>query len=469
MKKFIFSIFLVTFMFFSLGGTSSLAEEGFNVNVVSESNNIHVQWNEFGTKYELYMLNGETEELIYKGGKTQFNITNLEEGKFHKLKLVALENNKILDYVIINTTTEALEEELLREKSASLAFSEELEEEPEIYNPMSKAEINTYLSKSSITLEWINVPNDFAHFELFKDGEKLTDVQENLFKDTDIVEDEVYYYTVVGYKKLPEERIAEVKAELKESGIDYTFADQKDLFYEKKSLSAVVRASEKNVLPDTSQEHKDSILADENLSHQSRVGTMSSFTPPPGYGYALRYTTFIPLEYAPNPWCDVICTKYSYFSGDNRGFDFWSNDFRTRSDVYLTWDGSNKYAKLNPQIGQTKGYDENYNFIDSDYAPTSDIKIQNIEYGSDYIYHRMGLSSGIPLTTAPAIDAFYYAKVFEDGRGEYYGVHDKAPSHEFYIVTYPGGFYAPIHQATHKGFNNLFPHTAKEEFEVNFY
>ena len=204
------------------------------------------------------------------------------------------------------------------------------------------------------------------------------------------------------------------------------------------------------------------------MKQEDNVSTLNSFTPPPGYGYVLRYTTFIPMEYAPNPWCEISCT-YKYFGGDDRSFDFWSNKFRTRSDVYVIWNGSSKYAKLHPQIGLTTGYDENYNLIGSGRAPTSDIHIQNVEYGSDYIYHRMGLASGNPLTTAPDIDAFYYAKVFQDGRGEFYGVHDKAPSHEFYIATYPGDFYAPIHQHTHSGFEYLWPWTSKEEFEVNFY
>ncbi len=81
----------------------------------------------------------------------------------------------------------------------------------------------------------------------------------------------------------------------------------------------------------------------------------------------------------------------------------------------------------------------------------------------------MGLASSNPLTTAPDIDVFYYAKVFKDGRGEFYGVHDKAPSHEFYISVYPGDFYAPIHQHTHSGFDYLWPWTSKEVFEINFY
>lgn len=39
--------------------------------------------------------------------------------------------------------------------------------------------------------------------------------------------------------------------------------------------------------------------------------------------------------------------------------------------------------------------------------------------GADWIYHRASVASSNPLTTAPDIDAFYYAKVWEDGTGEH--------------------------------------------------
>jgi len=54
------------------------------------------------------------------------------------------------------------------------------------------------------------------------------------------------------------------------------------------------------------------------------------------------------------------------------------------------------------------------------------------------------------------------------GNGEFYGVHDKAPFHEFYIAVFPGDFYGPIHRHGHEGFNYLWPGTPKEEFQVNF-
>ncbi|MCR6105382.1 hypothetical protein HXA34_03695 [Salipaludibacillus agaradhaerens] len=80
--------------------------------------------------------------------------------------------------------------------------------------------------------------------------------------------------------------------------------------------------------------------------------TTNNFNLPDGYGHLLRYTTFIPMEYAPNPWCDLICTTYEYFGGDNRGFDAWPHSFRTRSDAYVIWDwdGSENGVVHNPLL-----------------------------------------------------------------------------------------------------------------------
>ena len=138
---------------------------------------------------------------------------------------------------------------------------------------------------------------------------------------------------IVGYKKLPKEKIFEIKKELKENKVNYELKDYKDLFYERKSLSAVVRASEENVLPKVTkqmktEEEKAKTNTSTTLKQEDNVSTLNSFTPPPGYGYVLRYTTFIPMKYAPNPWCEIVCT-YKYFGGDDRSFDFWSNKFRT--------------------------------------------------------------------------------------------------------------------------------------------
>lgn len=78
----------------------------------------------------------------------------------------------------------------------------------------------------------------------------------------------------------------------------------------------------------------------------------------------------------------------------------------------------------------------------------------------------MRLASSNPLTVAPNIDAFYYSTVYENGTGEFYGVHDLAPSHEFYIANYTGDFVVPIHTRSHQGFEHLFPGFPTAEFNV---
>ncbi|MCS1351512.1 DUF3238 domain-containing protein [Mechercharimyces sp. CAU 1602] len=190
----------------------------------------------------------------------------------------------------------------------------------------------------------------------------------------------------------------------------------------------------------------------------------------------MRYTTFIPLETAPNPWCDWLgVCEFDSFHGDNREFDMWSDDFRTRSDVYVTWDyrsGEPNGLHHDPQTGVTIGYLDGEE-VATDKAPTSDMKIENEEFHTDWISYSMDLASNIPILKAfdkpiaPAIDAEYDAKVYKNGDFEFSGTHDQAPSHEMYMMQYSSDWGFPIHQHEHQDFKYLFPPFPNCEWKIS--
>ncbi|OYD07263.1 hypothetical protein [Paludifilum halophilum] len=66
----------------------------------------------------------------------------------------------------------------------------------------------------------------------------------NTYTDENVPKSEVYKYTVIGHKKLPDKKVKENKTLLKEEGIKVTASNQKDLLYEKKELGMIIRKSE---------------------------------------------------------------------------------------------------------------------------------------------------------------------------------------------------------------------------------
>ncbi|MFC4077550.1 DUF3238 domain-containing protein [Salinithrix halophila] len=350
----------------------------------------------------------------------------------------------LLDEAIVHTSTKKSEKDLTsyRPIQTTPPYKTRDKEEWEISYPMTDASITSTVKKSKVTLKWEGIPDDNQKYKLYRNGKLMKVVSGHQYTDTKVKENKTYIYTIVGYKKLPQERIDKIKEELEKKKIDYDKGDEKNLFYERKELRhrVVIRTSK-----------------------------TKGFTPPPGYGWILRYKTFIPMKYADNPQCPPKCT-YDKFNGNNRGFDPWatgSHAIKTHTDVYTTFKGSKKYAKMYRNIGVTIGYKKG-KVVKKAWAPKSDLKLTKVEKGNGWIAQGVQHQSAHPLIfKAPTIDVFYYAKVYKN-KLITYGVHDFAPSHEFYLMNYPGDFVVPIHRTKHRGFLYLWFFTPKAEFYASF-
>jgi hypothetical protein len=450
-------------------------EGALSLNVKSSANSINFSWGNIGDNYKLVEYNGTDQgKLIWSGKQHSVSINHLESNHAYEYKFIIYDKNNKIDEAIVHTSTLKSEKQVQED----LGYNNKLmnrsnkNRDNKLFYPMVNSQINSIVENNKITLSWLNVPDDDGIYDVYKNGKLVKNVKGLRFVDSDVLKGKIYQYKIVGSKKLPTTEILYKKNALKKAEIKITKENEKYLFYETKEIGTIVNTST-NTIP--------SIEKDKNTKiFRSRK---EDFQPPNGLGYLLRYTTFIPMDKAPNPVCNnplapadptgVAC-KYDSFHGDgaNRGFDPWSESFRTRSDAYVTWDyntGKPNKVAHNPQTGVTIGYKDGKE-IARDEAPYTDMKIASEETGSDWIYHRMFLASNIPLIPiAPDIDAFYYAKVYKDGKSEFYGVHDRAPSHEFYMMFYPGDgdMVVPIIQHPHVDFNELWPVGTKTEWKLN--
>lgn len=103
------------------------------------------------------------------------------------------------------------------------------------------------------------------------------------------------------------------------------------------------------------------------------------------------------------------------------------------NEIRLVW------HDLPDEDGEYEVYRDNKLYVDSAQANYRDIKMENEDRGSDWIYHEMTMASKHPLLDpfAPAIDASYKAKIYKTlHNSEFSGKHDRAPSHEMYLMEY---------------------------------
>lgn len=458
-------------------GTAS-ADSFLDVEIKSDSSSISFNWNDISDNYRFYLLDNEgNERYLWSGETTSYTHGGLKVNTPYKYKLyIYNDNGEQVESVIITSRTLKTEKNIantqipnikkMGKESELLTNENILEKESEVFFPMSDSSVNAVYNDTYLTLSWDRIPTENNEYKVYKDGAFLTTVKGFEYVDYDIKQNEVYKYSIVGNKKLPYEEIERRTKEITDTlGRSLSEEEEKSIFTEMKTASLIIRISKESVFK---EELKTMTSLNKNISS-------ANFTPPGGRNIMLRYTTFIPEDYPANPWPDLL-SKYKYFGGDDRSFDADSSKFRTRLDTYSTWSQNftPQGVTANPQTGVTKGYDQNKKLIGTGQADAiADHKIWMEEIGDyqedgeNWIYHRGSVSSKIPLLTqvaTPAIDAFYYAKIWYDGRGEFYGVHDQAPSHEVYLKY--GGTWITVHQSEHVDFDYLFPIATKNEWQV---
>ncbi|EOP36205.1 DUF3238 domain-containing protein [Bacillus cereus] len=417
-----------------------------NVNVVSFSNSIDLSWNkrENVAKYKLYKLSNEEQwEEVWNGVGTKYTLANLEPSNAYTLKLVSydsndgtLSENKINAFTLRGENQKAeYKKALLSPSNSNLARS--ATNINKVAYPMTDAYINTVESADMVKVMWGNVPTDDNSYEVYRDGKYVTFTNKTEFVDRKSssvqkanisyasTADDPYrkYYDIKSTKQVPSSNVEEKVNVLKESGLNPTTEQIAELGCEEKNLGTYV--------DDWSSKEK-----------AAQAISKSQASAPSQQGFIYRYQTFIPTsrEWSPIKWFASL----ESFEGDGRGFDYFSDRYRTRLDVRVTWSMGwvdNSPAKFNvtKSTGLTTGYLKDGTPVNGKANAENDLNVK-IESATPYqAKFSMKTASANPLVSgAPDIDAYAYVIVNRNGSGATAGFHDRAPNHEFYRGLYSG-------------------------------
>lgn len=418
---------LVVFSFFSVTNLS-LADEKLKPEVKASTNSVEIYFNLIGDQFEV--LKGD--KLIKKGkvnkpiinslttvNRDKIVLNNLDSNTPQRFKVKAIKDNKEIEGVIIETST----------------LRSEKDKEPIKNSPLKDSHLTTIIKKNEVNLTWAGVPDDDNVYEIYRNGKLVNTVKGNTYVDNTVFPNKKYLYEIVGKTRISNDEIKQKEKKLRENKISYNKKDEEDLFY-------VSNRVYKNV--DTSGEYS------------------TAAAPPSGYGHLLRYQIFIPDPKAAN--LSASAYKWPFFKGDNRyKYDWYSNKYRTRVDVYALFNYNPAKVVIRKSVNPTVAYDWHMREAKRQPADLSNVKLTASGGGSDSggRYANIGVSHAVcdplvePKSGCPAVDYWYKAKVYENGNVSAIGSHDQAPSHELWMINYPGDFDVPLHTFWNKGLIRL--------------
>jgi Protein of unknown function (DUF3238) len=413
------------------------ASGNLEVTASSEYNKISLDWNDIGHSYALYKDNIK----IWEGNESNYILSNLESKTKYNYTLVALDQDENpLNKSSIRTTTTKNDLNIKVKSSATIDDS----------NPMSNIYVSSFVNEDSVNIEWEGtIPDENGVFEVYRDGELIGTTITNSFSDNTIENDKKYRYEIVGNKRLSDTEIERLKENLKKQNIKQPL-EEKD-FYNTNKLIRVVKTNDNN-------------------KEISKLAKSNSFNTMATQNYTVRYNTFIPTEYAENPFTGGGFTGLTYFGGDDRGFDTTSNRFRTRSDVNISFTGTGSSVSLAKTVNPTILYDYMYRPLDVKVASNSGITMTNVSKTASKVSFKINHDVGIPYGDAfsPDITYSYTATVYKDGGYNISGSHDKAPSHEMEIFIPYSDMFDNLHQFSNQGFKYLWPTYSNENFNASW-
>ncbi|SMO61110.1 DUF3238 domain-containing protein [Melghirimyces algeriensis] len=366
------------------------------------------------------------DKKIWEGKGKEFSLDKLKPGYRHEVKVVNKnDSGKVNDVVVlyIATPPNPKEKKIMKEKYK---------------NDAANVYLNAEVSIDSVKLNWSgHIPDSDGVYDVFRNGKKIGETRTNFFTDTEIKPKQRYRYEILGKKKLHQTKIEEVQLKAKKQGIKIKKEDEPHTYYTDYSVGKYIETLSTNL--------------------ESEAKIQSPVYAP---GYMVRYNTFIPNKLVKNPYRRV--SKYIdgvyYFGGDNRGFNFFGS-YRTQTDMIVTFhpEGT-RFDSSRRRIGTSTFYNKHKRLLFRDRADNKNIRLDYKHVGSDNVSYRLEHEAEIPYSelTSPAIDYDYDAIIYKNGNLSISGCHDRAPSHEIYIATYPGDTIREIYRHSNQGFKYLF-------------
>ncbi|MGG0381496.1 DUF3238 domain-containing protein [Priestia filamentosa] len=437
------SLTISLFFLFSLSiwkGTAS-AEGNLVVEVNSTPSTVNLAWENSGLNYKVYQEGKE----IWKGSSNNFTIKNLKSDTQYNFIVTKLDDKgNITDSSSVRATTTSSEPEAQKLKTFSASSQDESES-----NSLENVSMSSSTDGSSVKLQWVGVvPDDDKKYEVYKNDKYLKTISGNELTDSDIELNKEYTYDIVGSKRISDERIRKIQEELSNKNIEITPEMEKKLYYETFKLTRMVDTNEKK-----------------------NFQILSSSPVPRDISYTVRYTTFIPDKYVPNPFTGDSFVKISYFGGDDRSFYPFSYKYRTRADFKVIF-GGNGYVSTGfyPDTNPTFLYDWQKNPMGIGQASTAGMKILNVKKASTSVSYQVNHDVGIPFgdSVSPDITYSYIAKIYKNGGYAVSGTHDGAPSHEMYRINNADNAYRTLHQAPNIDFDYLWPFYPNTSFKASY-
>ncbi|MEM5014618.1 DUF3238 domain-containing protein [Niallia taxi] len=426
---------VATIAILGISNAKANAAESLNLDYNVNATQINLEWNDTGDSYKIY--NGES--LIWQGTDTHFIVKDLSPNYNYNISLVSVEDGKDTDIKKISTTTSSV-----KSNKQVRALSINTEEKNTEASLLEDVNIDAIIESDMVKLK-INgtIPDDDNQYEVLKDNNYIADLKDsNTFVDSDIEPGQTYNYTFIGKTRLSEEEISAIKKEYEEKNIELTKEIEDMAFYKPYEFHRIVKVP--------SLVEKKAIML-KAVSYK--------------YQYNFRYKTFIPDAKVPAMSIFQGLAGYD-FEGDNRGFSFSSNKYRTLTEAKVTFTNSGSSVSLSKDVGWSSLLKPNGAIKEQRKASTDDMKLTKTSSSTSKITFKITHSGTIPFGVAPAIDYTYNATVYKDGGFNITGTRDQAPSHEFYA--YSPNSDLPIltlFQSKNKGFQYLLPPMANAEIK----
>ncbi|MED1722600.1 hypothetical protein [Brevibacillus parabrevis] len=395
--------------------------------IISSESQIKLDWNEVGESYQVFS-NGN---LIYEGENSSFKHDNLVDSMPYYYVIKALDaEGKVIDQVNVKTMTRP------KEKNELLSGLSKSTLEKVKQNPLTDLQVDTITNNKMVVIDWPDI-DGVENYKVYRDEKFLQETTDSRVVDEEVKAGEQYTYKIVGARPMSDALKRDKIQEMKNSGIDAASMNKQDDFYQTMTIIREVDLSEEQFIAEP--------------------------VPAPKK-WQLRYRTFIPENFVPNPWPD---STYTYFGGDgsDRGFDAEDRRYRTHTEVrvciFCSSNGTGATVGVtNIDVHPTKGYDANHNLVNTATASDKNIKfkyepIVDQKNGKvEFIFEHAAPNGLVP---GPDIDYYYRGKFWGAGGYTIDGGNDLAPSHEFFIIQPGNNQWVLKYGTAHKDFNMLFP------------
>jgi hypothetical protein len=448
--KKIFLVFLFSILLQGFIGFDSIKASQKDIieitSIDSRTNQIELLWSTTqGNNYSYQVINDN--EIIYSGKESSYIHTNLEEDNAYEYIIKVLNRkSEVLDEIKVRTTTLAIN-----------SFEEQYNNENNP-NLLKNIILNSVIKKNSIKLDWDDIPG-VVNYEVYKNGILVDTVKKSEYKDKKVSGFMEYTYEIKAEGKLSEKRKDNLRVLAKMNGVTLTPEQEEEIFVQKYSIIRLISPISKQFYNDPSLSNK-ILYNDMDFKPNLLASTTST-----SKLWAIRYTTFIPMKYAENPYDSVDNIKY--FGGDNRSWNSVGSTFRTRTDVNVCFCSAGQSVSMSKNIGTTVGYNSKYEKVDSDTEDGNGIVYDVSELSSSRIKFKVDHASNNPLVPSPDIDYEYDGTFNSTEKFTISGWHDQAPNHEMYIKLPGSSSYTKIIQDPLQSFNHLFPWYPNKSFSYS--